>query len=193
MYRAVFWAGLPITERWGHAFYISWYDKYGPTGMDATIFTGGPDLKFKNDTGHWLLIQSWSDPQRALAQVEIYDTNLHRKVELTQRVFDRVPAPTEPVYVADPKQPRGSIKQTDKARGGMSIDIYRTITENGVARKPELFRTTFRPWPNIYTVNPADMGRDGKPHLSSPDQQPQPQPTPSPDQQPQPTPVPANG
>jgi vancomycin resistance protein YoaR len=59
LFRAAFWAGLPITERWGHSFYISWYDKYGlgengnGPGLDATIFTGGPDLKFVNDTGHW--------------------------------------------------------------------------------------------------------------------------------------------
>jgi vancomycin resistance protein YoaR len=55
VFRAAFWAGLPITVTLGHSFYISRYDKYGPTGMDSTIFTGGPDLKFLNDTGHWLL------------------------------------------------------------------------------------------------------------------------------------------
>jgi vancomycin resistance protein YoaR len=67
VFRAAFWAGLPITERWGHSFYISWYDKYGPTGMDATIFTGGPDLKFLNDTGHWLLMQTYSNPKTGVA------------------------------------------------------------------------------------------------------------------------------
>lgn len=190
LYRAVFWAGLPITERWGHSFYISWYDKYGPTGMDATIFTGGPDLKFKNDTGHWLLLESWSDPKTAVAQVALYGTKLDRKVDLSQQITDRQPAPTEPVYVADPKQPRGTIKQTDKARGGMTIDIYRTITENGVRRAPELFRTKFRPWPNIYVVNPADMGPDGKPLLQEPAPAPETQPTPAPEQ---PTPAPSNG
>jgi len=196
MYRAAFWAGLPITERWGHTFYISWYDKYGPTGMDATIFTGGPDLKFKNDTGHWLLLQSWSNPKTHVAQVEIYGTKLDRKVDFSQRVYDRVPAPGEPVYVADAKTPRGSTHQTDTARGGMTIDIYRTITENGVKRQPELFRTKFRAWPNIYTVNPADLGADGKPHfepVAPPDAAAQP--TPAPDQTPveQPTPAPVNG
>ncbi len=111
MFRAAFWAGLPITERWGHSFYISWYDKYGlgqngnGMGMDATIFTGGPDLKFVNDTGNWLLIQSWSNPRTGVAQVELYGTKPDRRVELTQRVYDRVPAPPNPVYVVDAKQP----------------------------------------------------------------------------------------
>jgi vancomycin resistance protein YoaR len=202
MYRAAFWAGLPITERWGHSFYISWYDKYGlgsygnGTGMDATIFTGGPDLKFVNDTGHWLLIQSWSNPKTGVAQVEFYGTKPNRQVLMSQRVYDRLPAMPTPVFVADPKQPRGTIKQTDHARGGMTIDIYRTIVENGVRGKSELFRTKFKPWPNIYAVNPADMGPGGKPLIQPQSEQPQATPapgnaTPGPaPEQPQPTPAP---
>jgi vancomycin resistance protein YoaR len=202
LYRAVFWAGLPITERWGHSFYISWYDKYGlgeegnGSGMDATIFTGGPDFKFVNDTGHWLLMQSSSDPRSAVAQVAFYGTKPNRKVELVRTVYDRIPAPAQPQFVADRKQPVGSSRQSDHARGGMTIDIYRVITENGVRKAPELFRTKFRPWPNIWVFNPADMGPDGRPLIpfGAP---PAPQPTPAP-QQPapvpdQPAPAPPNG
>lgn len=178
LFRAAFWAGLPITERWGHSFYISWYDKYalgqlgaGP-GMDATIFTGGPDLKFINDTGNWLLMQSYSNPSSGIAEVAFYGTKPNRTVSLSQKVYDRIAAPTEPVYVPDRAQPRGNIKQTDTARGGMTIDVYRVITENGTQQKPQLFRTTFKPWPNIYVANPADLGPNGKPR-PRPTEQPQ--------------------
>jgi vancomycin resistance protein YoaR len=169
MFRAAFWAGLPITERWGHSFYISWYNKYalGPQGdgpgLDATIFTGGPDLRFVNDTGAWLLIQAWSDPKTGVAQVEFYGTRPNRSVELTHRVYDRLPAPGAPVFVADSEVAQGAWKQTDRARGGMTIDVYRTVTENGAQRAPELFRTRFKPWPNIYAFNPADLGSNGRP------------------------------
>jgi vancomycin resistance protein YoaR len=197
MFRAAFWAGLPITERWGHSFYISWYDKYalGPRGngpgLDATIFTGGPDLKFINDTGAWLLIQAWSNPKTGVAQIELYGTKPNRTVDLTHKVYDHTPAPTEPVFVADPKVPRGTIKHTDKARGGMTIDVYRLVVENGAPRPPELFRTRFRPWPNIYTLNPADIGPDGKPLIPFPqDDQPAPTPAPPPEQPTEPPPPP---
>jgi len=197
MFRAAFWAGLPITERWGHSFYISWYDKYalGPRGngpgLDATIFTGGPDLKFINDTGAWLLIQAWSNPKTGVAQIELYGTKPNRTVDLTHKVYDRVPAPTEPVFVADPKVPQGTIRHTDKARGGMTIDVYRLVVENGVPRPPELFRTRFRPWPNIYTLNPADIGPDGKPLIPFPQgDQPAPTPAPPPEQPTEPPPPP---
>lgn len=189
LFRAAFWAGLPITERWGHSFYISWYDKYalGPRGngpgLDATIFTGGPDLKFVNDTGAWLLIQAWSNPKTGVAQIELYGTRPGRTVDLTQKVYDYQPAPPNPVFVADPEVPVGTIKHTDKARGGMTIDVYRLVVDNGVPRAPELFRTRFRPWPNIYTLNPADFGPDGKPLITP---QPAEQPTPPPAEQPAP-------
>jgi hypothetical protein len=45
----------------------------------------------------------------------------------------------------------------------MTIDVVRTVYIDGVATDPDLFRTTFRAWPNIYVVNPADMGPDGRP------------------------------
>jgi vancomycin resistance protein YoaR len=169
IFRAAFWAGLPVTERWGHSFYISWYDKYGlgsfgnGPGLDATIFTGGPDLKFLNDTGAWLLLQTWSDSKSGVAQVELYGPKLNRRVELTQRVYNRLPAPPNPVFVTDATQPAGHVKQSDKSRGGMTIDVVRTVYIDGVATDPDLFRTTFRAWPNIFVVNPADMGPDGRP------------------------------
>ncbi len=158
VFRAAFWAGLPITERWGHSFYISWYDKYGPTGMDATIFTGGPDLKFLNDTGHWLLMQTYSNPKTGVASVRLYGTSPKRKVEMTQVIRDRVTAPTAPVYVTDPEQPAGAVKQSDHARDGLTIEIVRTVTDaDGTARDPDKYTTRFKPWPNIYVFNPVDL------------------------------------
>jgi len=158
VFRAAFWAGLPITERWGHSFYISWYDKYGPTGMDATIFTGGPDLKFLNDTGHWLLMQTYSNPKTGVASVRLYGTSPKRNVEMTQVIRDRVTAPTVPVYVTDPEQPAGAVKQSDYARDGLTIEIVRTVTDaDGTVRDPDKYTTRFKPWPNIYVFNPVDL------------------------------------
>jgi hypothetical protein len=63
VFRAAFWAGVPITERNQHSFRISWYEKFEPIGMDAAIFTGagGYDLRFVNDTGAWLLLEAYAD------------------------------------------------------------------------------------------------------------------------------------
>ncbi len=169
MFRAAFWAGLPITERHGHSFYIDWYDKYGygefgdGPGMDATIYTGpgGSDLKFVNDTGNWLLIQTHVNTARTLAEVRIYGTKPNRTVELEgppyYQIVNRTPPPTDPVYIADPGRPVGASRQTDVARGGMTINYTRIIKENGVEVDRETFVTRFKPWPNIFLVNPVDM------------------------------------
>jgi vancomycin resistance protein YoaR len=170
MFRAAFWAGLPITERWGHSFYISWYDKYGygeygnGPGLDATIFTGGPDLRFLNDTDHWLLIQTNVDERRTLAEVRIYGTDTGREVLLEgPEIFNRRPPPAAPVYVPDPRRPRGSPRRSDTARGGMDIAFTRIIAENGTEVRRDEFLTRFKPWPNIYEINPADLGSNGRP------------------------------
>lgn len=58
-YRAALLAGLPILERTNHAFAISYYTApFGVPGVDATIYYPQVDMKFKNDTGHHILIQT---------------------------------------------------------------------------------------------------------------------------------------
>ena len=55
VFNAAFDAGLPIEERANHALYISHY----PLGRDATVNYPDLDLKFSNDTGHWLLLRTF--------------------------------------------------------------------------------------------------------------------------------------
>ncbi len=54
MFRAAIFSGLPIIERFPHAFPVAYYS---PQGMDATIYPPHPDLRFKNDTPGHILIQ----------------------------------------------------------------------------------------------------------------------------------------
>jgi len=58
-YRAALLAGLPIVERHNHSFAVSYYTApYGVPGVDATIYYPEVDLKFTNDTGAYILIQT---------------------------------------------------------------------------------------------------------------------------------------
>jgi vancomycin resistance protein YoaR len=56
-YRAALYTGLEIVERHPHAWRVDWYEQDAPPGFDATIAIGGPDLKVRNNTGRYLLIQ----------------------------------------------------------------------------------------------------------------------------------------
>ncbi|EFO79082.1 VanW family protein [Oscillochloris trichoides DG-6] len=157
VFRAAFWAGLPITERHAHAFYISWYDAFGlgaqgsGQGMDAAIYTGVNDLKFVNDTGHWLLMQTEVDEANQILTVRLYGTRPKREVRLEGPfITNEVRAPSAPVYIDDPSLPSGTIRQSDTARGGRDITIERVIVEDGVEVRRDTFFTRFRAWPNIF-------------------------------------------
>ena len=74
VFNAAYEAGLPILARTNHALYISHY----PQGRDATVNYPDVDLKFVNDTGHWLLLRTWVGPSSLT--VALYGTPVHRRV-----------------------------------------------------------------------------------------------------------------
>jgi vancomycin resistance protein YoaR len=151
MFRAAFWSGLPIAERHEHRFRIGWYEELGePPGLDAAIFTGVSDLRFVNDTGGWVLIQTYVDLSRQQITIALYGGPVQRQVSISHRVLERTPAPRRPLYLNDPTLPRGSFKQTDWARPGMHVQVYRTVQANGQTIRQDTFDTVFEPWPNIY-------------------------------------------
>jgi vancomycin resistance protein YoaR len=72
-FRAALLAGLPILERHNHAFAISYYTApYGVPGVDATIYYPQIDLKFRNDTPGYILIQT--DMQGTTLKFDFYGT-----------------------------------------------------------------------------------------------------------------------
>ncbi|MBC8075946.1 MAG: VanW family protein, partial [Chloroflexales bacterium] len=156
VFRAAFWAGLPITERYAHPFYISWYDRfafaeYGDgAGLDAAIYTGVNDFKFANNTGHWILMQAEVDDNNQILTVQLYGTK-DRTVEFAgPEVSNEQAAPASPRVIDDSSKPAGYYQQTDTARGGRDIVVYRTVTVNGVRGESEAFWTRFKAWPNVF-------------------------------------------
>ena len=75
VFNAAYEAGLPIVERWNHALYISHY----PQGRDATVNYPDLDLKFRNDTGKWLLLRAFVGP--GSLTINLYGTPQDRRVE----------------------------------------------------------------------------------------------------------------
>jgi vancomycin resistance protein YoaR len=194
LFRAAFHAGLPITERHEHSFRISWYEVFEPYGMDAAIFTGALDFRFVNDTGHWLLLQTYVDDANHVLTYTLYGTRPDREVYRSDPyVTDAQPAPVDPVYVADKEVAPGQIRQSDTARGGMTITIYRTIVENGEVVSKEPFVTRFQAWPNIFLYNPTTPPAGCTPGVPcTPKVEPTPEvtPEPTPEATPEPTPAP---
>jgi vancomycin resistance protein YoaR len=77
LFRAAVNSGLKITERYAHAFPVAYYN---PQGFDATIYPPHPDLRFINDTPHYILIQS--EVKDSQITFEIFGTDDGRQVKI---------------------------------------------------------------------------------------------------------------
>src|SRR5207244_6700444 len=75
VFNAAYEAGLKITARTNHALYISHY----PQGRDATVDYPNVDLRFVNDTKHWLLLRTFVSSDSLT--VHLYGKPVHRRVD----------------------------------------------------------------------------------------------------------------
>jgi vancomycin resistance protein YoaR len=96
-------------------------------------------------------MEATADEAAQVLSVRLYGTKPNRTVSVRGPTIDNIVAPPdEPVIVTDSSEPAGTVKQTDHARKGMDITVYRVITENGVEKPPEPFFTRFKAWPNVF-------------------------------------------
>lgn len=150
IYRAALNTGLPITARTAHAYRVGYYEQGFPPGLDATIFSPSVDLKFKNDTTHHILIQSYVEG--TTLTVDLYGTLDNRIVEITKPVIlSQTPALPE-IRQDDPTLPKGTVKQVDWAATGANVVFTRKVTKGGVTFINETVRSNFRPWQAVFLV-----------------------------------------
>ncbi len=155
LFRAILKAGLPITERTGHAYRVGYYEQGGfPPGLDATVFAPSVDLKFKNDTPAYLLLQSYIVGKNLY--IDIYGTSDGRLSKIsTPKVTDQTPPPPD-LRQDDPTLPRGTVKQVDWAAWGANVSFTRTVTKGDQTLISETWRTSYRPWQAVYMVGTKD-------------------------------------
>lgn len=154
VFRAAFWSGFPIVERWAHAYRVAYYEQGGkPVGLDATIFTPGVDLKFKNDLPGALLIETKTDLAASSVTVRFYGTRIDRTVEMEGPKVDHVVEPGPPVYKRDTSLPQGTTRQVEIARAGSDVTLLRIVKEGGAVVRREEFKSQFVPTQATYLVN----------------------------------------
>jgi len=150
LFRAALYAGLPIIERNPHAYRVGYYEQNAPPGIDAAVYYPTVDLKFKNDTGHYLLIQSYVDEPAESLTFDLYGTKDDRQVAVSTPVItSQTPAPP-PVYQDDPALPKGQVQQVDFAADGANVYFTRTVTKNGKIYLSDKFVSNYQPWQAIY-------------------------------------------
>lgn len=127
VFRAAILAGLPITERRPHSFPVKYYN---PQGFDATIYPGVADLKFVNDTGGHILLQTRVEGTELF--VELYGSSDGRQVAMD-----------------------GPHQYDQKANGSMKAYFVRITSYANGERKEERFDSTYQP-PFAQARNPLE-------------------------------------
>lgn len=152
MYRAAIFAGLPILERSPHSYAVTYYSQILGHGLDATIYPGVKDLKFRNDTPGYLLVQAYTEGDAAY--FKFYGTSDERKVAFEGPFISnkRVPGTDEIIYTKE--LPEGSKKQEEKPHGGFDALWYRSVTKGGETQKEEIF-SRYRAVPAKFLVGGA--------------------------------------
>lgn len=152
MFRAALGTGLPITERKNHSYRVSYYE---PAGTDATIYSPRPDLKFKNDTNHNILIQARFEGVNDM-YFDFWGTSDGRLSTTTYPVIYNIvrPGPTQIIETTDLKP--GEKKCTERAHSGAEayFDYFVTYnpgteSENKVENR---FYSKYVPWREVCLV-----------------------------------------
>lgn len=153
LFRAILNAGLPITERHAHAYRVGYYEEDSPPGLDATVFYPSVDLKFVNDTGNYILIQSAIDLDELRLTYTLYGKKDGRSVTLTKPSLSGYAAAPPPLYQDDPTLPKGTTNQVDFAAAGSTAIFHRTVKDkNGKVIVDENYTSRYAPWRAVFMV-----------------------------------------
>lgn len=157
MFRLSLNAGLPITERAPHSYRVVYYE---PAGMDATIYNPHPDLRFINDTGHYLLLQTEVDGDDL--KFRFYGTSDGRRVETTAPVISQIVPPGPVQFIETEELAPGEKKRIESSHAGADAEFKNVITfPNGVVRE-ENWKSRYRPWPEVWLVGKEKKETDGE-------------------------------
>ncbi|MBI4089646.1 MAG: VanW family protein [Candidatus Levybacteria bacterium] len=150
LFRALLNSGLPILERYAHAYRVGYYEQDSPPGFDATVYSPSVDLKFKNDTGNHILIQTYIDPDIQKLTFSLYGTKDGRSSVISKPVITSEIPPPPDVYQDDPTLSKGTLKQVDFSAWGANVYFTREVTRNGKVIVSDKFTSNFRPWAAVY-------------------------------------------
>ncbi len=161
VFNAAFEAGLPITARTNHALYISHY----PLGRDATVNYPDVDLKFVNDTGHWLLLRTFVGSSSLT--VTLYGTPQHRRVESIAAPLTVV-APPPVKKTVDATLKPGEVVVDDYGVPAQSTSVERKVyAPDGKLRSDATWYSIYRAEPKIIRVGPAKPKRKKGPPVTT--------------------------
>ncbi|MDO8509927.1 MAG: VanW family protein [bacterium] len=157
LFRMAMNSGMDITERRNHSLVVSYYADpvNGNPGTDATLYEPILDLKFLNDTGHYLLLQTVADYKKKELVFTLWGTADGRKGSYTHPIVSRWIPPSKPEEVVSEKMKPGQKECQAAYTGAVASFKYTRITPAG-EKIERVFDSYYRPLPKICLINKAD-------------------------------------
>ena len=141
-------AGLKINERWNHSIYISHY----PKGRDATVTAGGKNLRFTNDTEHYIWIAGDSDG--ITTTISVWGTDQGRTTEWQIGEYYSV-VPKTSTSSVDPSLKPGRTSLVQGGQNGKSLKSTRIVKENGKVIHKDVWTNVWPMFPDKIAVGPT--------------------------------------
>jgi vancomycin resistance protein YoaR len=165
LFRTIFFSGYPIVERHPHAYRVRFYEqtpdgRYDSrlAGLDAAVYVPVVDLKFKNDTPHWLLMETYFRADGNALTWKFYSTSDGRTVEWSSTGLRNIKPPPDPLYEENPDLSQGEIKQVDWAVEGAEVTVTRNVLRDGEVYIRDTIHTRYMPWRAVYQYGPGTEG-----------------------------------
>ena len=169
LFRSALSTGLPITARRNHSYRVSYYE---PAGTDASVYDPWPDIKFVNDTGNYILIQSRIEGDDIY--FDFWGTGDGRVATTTAPVIYNIVKPPPTKFIETDELAPGVKKCTERAHNGADayFDYIVIYPENATTtpRQEVRFRSHYVPWQEVCligktapvpdTPDPSDIGAE---------------------------------
>ena len=153
VFRALYEAGLPVTERHQHSHRVKYYD---PIGYEATVYAPSKNLRMKNDTGKYLFLQATWNTATGRLRFDVFGTDDGRRAVVGQPTVTDVKPPATPSYMPDDRVALGQQRLLDEPMEGMTSVITRRVTLRSGKVLEDTLKSNYRPWGAVYGVHPQD-------------------------------------
>ncbi len=150
VFRAAMASGLPITERRNHSYNVSYYLENGLPGTDATIYIPHPDVRFVNNTGHYILIQYRISGDNLY--FDFWGTKDGRVAERTTPKVWGWTSPPATKYIETTDLAPGQKKCTESSHKGVSASFDYTITYADGTKNETTFTSYYKPWQAVCLI-----------------------------------------
>ncbi len=165
LFRMAMNSGMNITARQNHSLVVGYYADpvNGNPGTDAALYEPILDLKFKNDTGHYLLLQTDIDFKKQQLTFTLWGKPDGRKGWYTHPLVKKWIPYGSPQEIKTDKVKIGETKCQPPFRGAVASFTYSRVLPTG-EKVDRIFDSYYRPLPKICMVgvDPATLCKPGE-------------------------------